>query len=180
MRRKRFCAIDKRFLQNTKDNTAQEEPISIKKTHKGDAALSTQKFVLGWAIDTFKQVLTLPEERKRNLLALLDTIPLSASQCSWRRWHKLLGTLSSTVLTIEGAAGMSTRLQHALRLAKGLWINLSALIHSELTLCHHLVASLSAIPTHLKEIRPNPPTCIGATDTSLTGMGGVCYSTDWE
>ena len=140
MRRKRFCAIDKRFLQNTKDNTAQEEPISIKKTHKGDAALSTQKFVLGWAIDTFKQVLTLPEERKRNLLALLDTIPLSASQCSWRRWHKLLGTLRSTVPDIAGAAGMFTRLQHALKTAKGHRINLTTPVHEELTVWRHLVA----------------------------------------
>ena len=55
---------------------AWEKPISIKKLRKGDAARSTQKVVLGWAIDTVKQVLTLPDDRKTNLLALLDPTPL--------------------------------------------------------------------------------------------------------
>ena len=30
--------------------------------------------------------------------------------------------------------------------------------------------------THIREIRPIPPTCIGSTDTSLTGMGVICHS----
>ena len=119
MTRHLFRTIDKLFRQKTKDDTAREEPILLKKLRKGDAAWGTQKVVLGWAIDTVKQVPTLLEEHKINLLALRITIPPSASRCSWRRWHKILGTLCSTVPAIEGAAGMFTRLQHALISAKG-------------------------------------------------------------
>ena len=130
--------------------------------------------------DGVKQVLTLPEDRKRNLLSLLDTILPSASQCSQRRWQKLLGTLHRTVPAIAGAAGIFTRLQHVLRMAKGRRINLSAPVHAELTIWRNLVAPLATIPAQLRDIRPHPPTWIGATDASLTGMGGVCYSPSRE
>ena len=114
-----FHAIDELFRTNTKGNTAREEPISFKKLRKGDTAWSTHNVVLCWAIDTVKQVITLPEDRKRNLLALLNTTPPSASRCSRQLWHKLLGTLRSTVPYISGVAGIFTRLQHAPRTAKG-------------------------------------------------------------
>ena len=75
MTRHLFCAINDLFCPNNKDNIAREEPISLKKLRKGDAAWSTQKVVLGWAIDKVKQVLTLPDDHKTNLLALLKTVP---------------------------------------------------------------------------------------------------------
>ena len=171
MKRHLFHAIDEIFRPNNKDNIEREEPTILKKLRKGDAAWSTQKVVLGWAIDTVKQFLTLPADRKTNLLPLLNIISPSASRCSRRRWQKLLGTLCSTVLAIAGAAGMFTCLQHALKTAKGRRINLTTPIHEELTVWRHLVASLSTRPTHLREIRPHPPTWIGDTDASLTGMG---------
>ena len=168
-----FRAIGELFRPNNKDGIAREEPISLKKLCKGDAAWSTKKVILGWAIDTAKQVLTLPDDRKSSLLALLDTAPPSASRYSRRRWHKLLGTLWSTVPAITGVAGIFTRLQHALKTAKGRRINLTTPVHEELTVWRHLVASLATRPTHRREIRPHPHTWIGATDASLTGMGGV-------
>ena len=58
MTRYLFRAIGKIFRPNNKDDIAREEPISLKKLHKGDAAWSTQKVVLGWAIDTVKQFIT--------------------------------------------------------------------------------------------------------------------------
>ena len=182
MTRHLFRAIDEIFRPNDQDDIAREESISLKKLRKGDAAWSTMKVILGWAIDTAKQVLTLPEDRKSSLLALLDTVPPIASRCSRRRWHKLLGTLRSTVPAIVGAAGMFTRLQHALKKANGQRINLTPPVKEELTVWRHLVASLATRPTHLREIRPHPPTWIGATDASLTGMGGVCHSPngDWH
>ena len=61
MMRHTFRAIGKLLRPNTKDDTAREEPISLKKLNKGDVAWSMQKVVLGWAIDTVKQFLTLPE-----------------------------------------------------------------------------------------------------------------------
>ena len=75
---------------------------------------------------------------------------------------------------------MFTRLQHALRSSKGRRINFPTLVHSELTLWRHLAASLSARPTHLSEIRPNPPIWISATDVFLTDMGRFCYSPTGE
>ena len=77
-----FYAIEKLLQPNTKDGTVHEEPISLKKLCKGDASWITQKAVLRWGIDTVKQVLTMPEYRKGKLIALIYTIPTSASQCS--------------------------------------------------------------------------------------------------
>ena len=140
MTRHLFHAIGDLFRPNYKDDTAREEPIFLKNLRKGDAIWITQKVVLGWAIDTAKQVLTLSDDIKRNLLSLLDTIPLSAIRCSRRLWHKILGALSITVPSIVGAAGMFPRFQHALRTAKGRRINLSTPVHAELTLWRHMVA----------------------------------------
>ena len=77
---------------------------------------------------------------------------------------------------------MFTRLQHALKTAKGRRINLTTPVHEELTVWRHLVESLATRPRHQREIRPHPPTWIGATDASLTNMGGVCRSPngDWH
>ena len=80
MTRHLFRAIDELFRPNDKDDIVREEPISLKKLRKGDAAWSTKKVIPGWAIDTAKKVLTLPEDRKASLLALLDTVPPSASR----------------------------------------------------------------------------------------------------
>ena len=102
MTRHLFCAINELFRPNNKDDISQEEPIFLEKLRKGNAACSTQTVVLGWSIGTVKQVLTLPDDCNTNLLALLKTIPPSVSRCSQRRWHKLLGTLRSTVPDIAG------------------------------------------------------------------------------
>ena len=71
---------------------------------------------------------------------------------------------------------MFTRLQHALKKSRGRRINLTTPVHEELKVWRHLVASLATRPMHLREIRQHPPTWNEATDASLTGMGGVCYS----
>ena len=79
MTRHLFRAIDELFCPDNKDDIAQEEPISFKKIHKDDADWITKKVILGWAIDTAKQLLTLPDYCKSSLLALLDTVPPSTS-----------------------------------------------------------------------------------------------------
>ena len=75
---------------------------------------------------------------------------------------------------------MFIQIHHALRTDKGRRIQISDPVHAEITLWHHLVTSLAARPAHLREIRPNPPTWIGTTYVSLTGMGIVCYSHSGE
>ena len=82
MTRNIFRNINELFRPNNKDDIARKEPISLKKLRKGDAACSTKKVILGWAIDTAKQVLTLPDDRKSSRLALLDIVPPSASRYS--------------------------------------------------------------------------------------------------
>ena len=75
MTRHLFRTIDELFRLNNKDYIAREEPISLKKLRKGNAAWSTKKVILGRANDTAEQVLTLPDDRKASLLSLLDTSP---------------------------------------------------------------------------------------------------------
>ena len=70
-----FHIIDELFLPNNEEDNAREDPISLKKLRKGDTAWSTQKVIIGWSIDTVKQVLTLQANRKTNFLDLLDTNP---------------------------------------------------------------------------------------------------------
>ena len=50
MMRQLFRTIYELFHPNTKDDTAREEPISLKKLHKVDGAWSTQKVILGRVI----------------------------------------------------------------------------------------------------------------------------------
>ena len=50
----------------------------LKKTYTGDTTWSTQKVVLGWAINTIQQVLKLPNDYKGKIIALLYTISTSA------------------------------------------------------------------------------------------------------
>ena len=113
MTRHLFCAINNLFRPNNKDDIVWEEPISFKKLCKGYAVWNMHKVVLKWSINTAKQVLTLPDDFNSNLFSLIDTIPPSASRCSRRSWHKLLGNLRITVPDIAGAAGIFTRLHHA-------------------------------------------------------------------
>ena len=49
MTRHLFRTTDELFRPNDKDDIAREEPISLKKLRKGDAAWSTKKVILGWA-----------------------------------------------------------------------------------------------------------------------------------
>ena len=134
MMRHLFRAINELFRPNTEDETAREEPIFLNKIQKFDVAWSMQKLVLRWAIDTVQKVPTLSDERKRNLIALLDTIAPIACRCSRRRLRKLLWILRSTVPTISGAAGVFNRLYHALKTSHRCCIYLSALLYIELTL----------------------------------------------
>ena len=75
---------------------------------------------------------------------------------------------------VAGAHGMFTRLQHALQQARGSWVHISLAIHNKLSAWHQLVQDLANQLTHLREIDPFNPTWEDATDTSGTGMGGVC------
>ena len=53
---------------------------------------------------------------------------------------------------------------------------LTSHVHDELNHWSHFLDWLGDRPTHLREIRPIPPTCMGVIDTSITGMVGICLS----
>ena len=55
-----FCTIDSFFFLNNTNNKYRLDPIYIKKIKEGDASWITTKRLLGWSIDTYKQVLTHP------------------------------------------------------------------------------------------------------------------------
>ena len=75
MMRNMFKIIDILFRPKNSTDIDRLDPISIKKLKKGDVIWSTKKTVLGWSVDTFKQVLTLPLGRKYKLTKVLVFIP---------------------------------------------------------------------------------------------------------
>ena len=72
---KLFYSIDKLFLPINTQGQAIEEPISLNKLTKVDAKWNTTKTVLGWAVDTAKLVLTLPQTRRSKIYSSLESLP---------------------------------------------------------------------------------------------------------
>jgi hypothetical protein len=60
-RRILFETIDQVFRpQSASDPPTRQEPISVKKLHKGDARWATRKVILGWLLDTVAETLEPP------------------------------------------------------------------------------------------------------------------------
>ena len=109
-----FHTVNSLFrLNNTNDKDCLN-PISIKKLKKVKARWSTTETVLGWSIDTAKQVLTLPQAIKYKLNKALVSITKYSHSCSKKKWQCLLVLLRSAVPEIYGAHGMFSQIQHAL------------------------------------------------------------------
>ena len=143
-------------------------------------ALVMHKVVIGWAIYTFHQVLALPVDLKDKLTSLLDSVPPRSSRCSHRWYHLLVLNLRSMVPSVPWAVVIFTWLHHAINMAKGQKISLSAPAYANLNLWCHLVEYLTNCPKHLHETRPHPPTCILSMYASLSSMGGVWHSPSGE
>ena len=150
MTRHLFRTIDSLFFPKDTTNKYRPDPIFVKKLKKDDASWSNTNTVLGWAIDTAKQVFTLPLARKGKLDKALDAIPQDANRSSKNKWKCLLSLLRRAVPTIAGAHGMFSRIQHALQLATSRRVCITAAVHDELNLWIHLVASLAECPTQLQ------------------------------
>ena len=106
--------------------------------------------------------------------AALAAIPAAAHHISLRKWRQLLGLLRSITLAVAGAHGKFTRLQHALRQARGRRVPISTEVQDKLSVWNQLVKELPNRPMHLHKLDPFPLTWEGATYTSGTGMGGAC------
>ena len=78
------------------------------------------------------------------------------------------------VPAIPGETGIFSRLHQILKTAEGRRVTLTAQVQRELNLWRQLIFSLAKRPTHLRKIRPHPPTWTGAMKEYLKGMGRVC------
>ena len=85
----------------------------------------------------------------------------------------LLILLRSAVPEIPGVVGMFIRLHQEVKTEDGRRVLLTAQVYGELNIWRHLIHSLAARPTHLRENFQHPPTWTVATETYLEGMGGV-------
>ena len=101
-------------------------------------------------------------------------IPRKAHSTSLYKWRKLLWLLSSIIPAVNLSRGMFTKVQHDLKIVTGRHFQITADVHGELEAWRELVRSLSIRATHLRKLQPFPPTCIGTTNASGYGIGGVC------
>lgn len=188
-RRRLFNIIHKVFAPLTKSegdpqgdansqNTAnsQNDPISLKKLLKGDAAWSTIKTILGWVLNTVAGTIHLPERRQNRLHEILASISPDQRRISLKKWHKILGELRSMELALPGLRGMFSTMQEAFRHQTAARISLGKPQHDFLEDIRHLAQELKSRPTHVQEVVPSFPSILGASDAAKPGMGGIAFS----
>jgi hypothetical protein len=177
LRRHLLHSIDSVFAPLSATDTHGSEAISVKKLRKGDAAWSTLKIVLGWLLDTIQNTISLPPHRADRLLAIFHDLR-DRTRVSVKKWQQILGELRSMLLAIPGGRGLFSTLQHGLKFSDRHRVRISPSIRSHLDDFEILANSIASRPTHFAELVPDLPTCIGACDASLAGMGGVWFLPD--
>ena len=70
VRRILLQTIDEALTSPLPHETNREEPVLVKKLHKGDGSWHTVKTVLGWIIDSLNKTITLPPHRAARLLEM--------------------------------------------------------------------------------------------------------------
>ena len=95
-------------------DTHRKEPISIKNLHKGDAAWSKKKIILGWALDMTKHILTLPLHRVESVQKSLTLIKPKPPRIPIQWWRRLLRLLRRITPMVTREKRMFTCLQNAL------------------------------------------------------------------
>jgi hypothetical protein len=177
LRRHLLHSIDQVFAPLAATDRHNSEPISVKKLRKGDASWQTVKVVLGWVLDTVRHTISLPPHRAQRLQDIFADLH-GRSRVSVKKWHKVLGELRSMVLAIPGGRGLFSTLQLGLKYSDRHRVRITPSIRSHLDDFEFFARSLASRPTHVAEIVPDLPTCIGACDASLAGMGGVWFLPD--
>lgn len=159
------------------DNPNRQEPASLKKMSKGDAAWTTTKTILGWQVDTLAHTIALPPHRAQRLHDILATIAPFQRRVAIKTWHQLLGELRLMVLAIPGGRGLFSLLQETFRHRdRAHRLRLTPAVHATLSDWRWLARSMTSRPTRISELFPsNPPHTIGACDAAATGMGGVHF-----
>jgi hypothetical protein len=176
LRRVLFHTLDEVLRPNDEhDDSARQEPISIKKLKKGDAHWSTTKQILGWLIDTVQATLTLPVHRVDRLFEILNSIGPNQQRVSLQKWQSILGELRAMAIAIPGARGFFSHMQAALQDHNVERNRVRVTNHVRATIDDFkwLAQSLQDRPTRLQELVAQPPCLYGTTDASGKGMGGV-------
>ena len=88
-----FRTTNKVFRPNGASNSVSKELISQKKLQERDTAWSTRKFILGWNLDTRRNLLSLPPNREAKANEALSEIPPKLRSCYILKWRRLLGIL---------------------------------------------------------------------------------------
>ena len=169
LRRHLLHAIDSVLAKPDVSSDQRNKAVSLKKMAKGDGSWSTREELLGWVVDTDRQMLELPPHRKLTLAKIFaELAPLR--RISAKKWHRILGKLRFISVAIPGSAGLFSALQLALSRASDGRIRITKVLRHHIDAFKKLASDLSARPTHLAEIVPEEPTLLGTTDAAKTRM----------
>jgi hypothetical protein len=155
--------------------TTRQEPASVKKMKKGDAAWATIKVLLGWLIDAVRGTIELPPHRLERLQELIGSFR-SRHRSSLKDWRKLLGELRSMTIALPGSEGLFTHMQAALVKAGNNRVRLTRHVHAELNDWAWILQSLGERPTSIAEVAKKPTSYGGDVDAAKPGMGGVAFN----
>ena len=172
MRRHLWHTVDQVLAQPAETSDERPEAISIKKLRKGDGSWTTRKTLLGWVVDAMRQTLKLPPHRKMELAKPLDG-PCRARRITRKHHERALGKLRFMAAATPGAQGLFGALQLALNNSNNGGVPVTHELKDHLYAFAHLTADVGRRPTHLAEIVPQDPSCLGATDAAKAGMGGI-------
>jgi hypothetical protein len=142
------------------DKLTRKQIVSASKLDTGDGAWSTQKIILGWAIDTATKTLALPLSKAECLRDILASF-LTKKRTSQKQWQRLLGELRHMATAIPGAKYLFSILQNTLvDQPKSTRLRITPLVQASLHNWIALGASLHTHPMHITTLEPRAPTHI--------------------
>jgi len=139
-------AIDEVFAQPTDKEPNRQEAASVKKLKRGDAALTTQKLILGWILDTLRKTLELAEHHPAILASLFDEVQ-GRKRISQKCWESIIGQLQFMSLAMQGSSGLFSALQVGLKHSDKGRIKLTPHIHACLQDFEHIALLIRDSPS---------------------------------
>ena len=113
IRRLLLQSFDEVFRELETGEESRQEPVSVKKLLKGDAAWAVVKILLGWLVDSVRGTIELPPHREERLVQLVSTF-LDRKRTSIKKWRQLIGELRSMTVALPGSEGLFSNMQTAL------------------------------------------------------------------
>jgi hypothetical protein len=119
------------LAQPTSDEPHRNEAVSLKKLLKGDGSWNTHKLILGWIVDTIRQMIELPPHQKETLAQIFEELA-SLKRVNSKKWASYLGRLRFISVAIPGSAGLFSALQWAQNKAGANRIQVNRFVHDSL------------------------------------------------